>query len=409
MGTMMRSADLVVVGLGAVGSAALYQAARRGMTAIGIDQFAPPHDRGSSHGDTRITRQAIGEGNEFVPLVLRSDEIWNELESATGRNLATRCGCLVLQSPQIASNHHGAVSFIRSTVDAALQFRIAHERLSAQEVRKRFPQFVVNDEEAGYFEPGAGFLRPEACITAQLSEARRLGATIVTGEEALRIIQHPESVSVRTTGDHYAGARVILTAGPWIAKLLGHSLRSSSGTAVSSELFRVFRQTLCWFDVAGHAAQFSPECFPVFIWITGDRPRDMLYGFPAIDGASSGMKVATEQYDETTNPDRVNRDVDPREIAAMHAEYIAPRLPSVSNTCLRYKTCLYTVTPDAKFVIDRVEGCENVWFASACSGHGFKHSAALGEALVQLATGEPPRLDLSPFRMDRFAKVTGGD
>ncbi|HTV63947.1 MAG TPA: FAD-dependent oxidoreductase, partial [Bryocella sp.] len=132
---MSSTSDILVIGLGAVGSAATYQAAKRKAHVIGIDRFAPPHDQGSSHGETRITRQAIGEGREFVPLVLRSNEIWEELEAATGRNLLTRCGCLVLASPNAPGKHHGSSSFLQDTIDAAREFAIAHEILSADELR----------------------------------------------------------------------------------------------------------------------------------------------------------------------------------------------------------------------------------------------------------------------------------
>src|SRR5271166_2222763 len=168
---MAKAADVLVVGLGAMGSAALYQLAKLGVRAIGIDRFDPPHDRGSSHGETRITRQAIGEGREYVPLVLRSNRIWEELESASGRNLLTRNGALILQPPHIVGDHHGSTSFLADTIAAAKVNSIAHEVMSADEIARRFPQFRLNEEESGYFEPGAGFLRPEACVEAQLNLA----------------------------------------------------------------------------------------------------------------------------------------------------------------------------------------------------------------------------------------------
>ena len=145
-----------------------------------------------------------------------------------------------------------------------------------------------------------------------------------------------------------------------------------------------------------------PNDFPVFIWITGDRLQDMLYGFPAIDGPSGGIKVATERYEQTVDPDNVPRDVSEDSIAAMYSEYIAPRFPDVSRRCLRTATCLYTVTPDAKFVIDYADSNQNVIFASACSGHGFKHSPAVGEALAQCALQCPPRLTYPLFAWRRL-------
>lgn len=389
----MLTPDILVVGLGAVGSAALYQASKLGARCIGIDRFAPPHDQGSSHGDTRITRQAIGEGKVFVPLVLRSNQVWEEIEAATGRSLMVRNGCLVLASANTPGCHHGSTSFVQDTIDAAREFGIAHEVLSADDVAHRYPQYRLRGDEVGYFEPGAGFLRPEACIDAQLQLARKAGAQIITDETVLEIKpDRNNSLEVRTSRASYSAGQVIVTAGAWIPKLLG---------ADYARFFKIYRQMLCWFRVAKNQSRYTPQQFPVFIWITGNQPRDMMYGFPQID-ANGGAKIATEQYEATVDPDAVPRDVSPVEIAALYDEYIAPRFPDVSGDCLRSATCLYTVTADAKFVIDEFRDSHNVVFASACSGHGFKHSAAIGEALAQRALRLPTSVDLSPFRLRRF-------
>jgi len=392
---MAKAADVLVVGLGAMGSAALYQLAKLGARAIGIDRFVPPHDQGSSHGDTRITREAIGEGRDFVPLVLRSNQIWEELEAATSRTLLTRNGALVLASQSISGNHHGSTSFVQDTINTATEFGIAHEILDGEEIHRRYPQFKLSGDEVGYFEPGAGFLRPEACVETQLSLARQLGAKVFTSEIVLDIKQAERGVvEVKTDRNTYSAARVIVTAGPWMQKMLG---------AEYARYFRIYRQVLCWFALARNAEQYAPAKFPVFIWIVGNRQRDMLYGFPAIDGPEGGLKVASEQYEATVDPDAVARTVGEREIVAMYDEYIAPRFPDVSGKCLRAATCLYTVTPDAKFIVDKFRDCENVVFASACSGHGFKHSAAMGESLALWALERPSAIDLSPFRLDRFS------
>jgi len=390
---MAITADMAVIGLGAVGSAALYQTAKLGVKVIGIDRFEPPHDQGSSHGETRITRQAIGEGREFVPLVLRSNEIWDELESATGRDLITRNGGLILASPNIEGKHHGSNSFLLETINIARAFGIPHQQLSGDDIRHLYPQFRLNDQEIGYFEPGAGFLRPEACVEAQIEQAKTLGASVFTSERVLELGASVESVEIRTDKATYSAAKIILTAGPWIAKFLPHELAGH---------FAVYRQTLCWFGLQHNQDRYSPGHFPVFIWITGDRLQDMLYGFPAIDGPAGGLKVSTERYENTVDADAVPRDVPEESTDAMYSEYIAPRLPDVSNRCLRTATCLYTVTPDAKFVIDYADASQNILFASACSGHGFKHSSAVGEALAQRALGKPARLNLSSFALERL-------
>ena len=391
MGRVSTKADILVVGLGAAGSAALYQAAKLGARAIGIDRFHPPHDLGSSHGETRITRQAIGEGGEYVPLVLRSNQIWEELEAASGQSLLMHNGALILQSPHIVGDHHGSTSFLADTIAAAKENDIPHQVLSTAEIRKRFPQFRLENDEAGYFEPGAGFLRPEACIETQLAEAKRLGAEIRTGETVTSV--RAEGTSVRVTSDResYSVGHAILAAGPWISRLLPNQI---------ARQLLVYRQVMTWYALAGNHERYTPQHFPVFIWITGNRPSDMFYGFPAIDG-STAIKTATERYDSAVDPDRVERKVSDDEIAELYANYIATRLPDVSPECVRAATCLYTVAPGARFIIDQADDAGRILFASACSGHGFKHSPAVGEALARRALGLPPLVDLSMFAKDR--------
>ena len=255
MAEMAITADIVVIGLGAVGSAALYQSAKLGARVVGIDRFKPPHDQGSSHGETRITRQAIGEGREFVPLVLRSNEIWEELEGATGRSLMTRNGGLVLASGEIGGSHHGSNSFLQDTIDAAVEFGIQHETLTAEDIRRLFPQFRLTANEEGYFEPGAGFLRPEACVEVQLDQARRFGAEICTSETVMDLRPAGDTVEVRTDKAHYSAAKVILTAGPWIAELPAAEYASH---------FQVYRQTLCWFAVRGNHERYYARAISRF-------------------------------------------------------------------------------------------------------------------------------------------------
>ena len=199
MAAMAITADIVVVGLGAVGSAALYQCAKLGAKVVGIDRFTPPHDQGSSHGETRITRQAIGEGREFVPLVLRSNEIWKELEAASGRSLMTRNGGLVLATSGLVGSHHGSSSFLQDTIDAARAYDIPHQLLSSDEVRRLYPQLRLTANEQGYFEPGAGFLRPEACVETQIDQARKLGARVFTSETVLELKPDGDRVTITRT------------------------------------------------------------------------------------------------------------------------------------------------------------------------------------------------------------------
>ena len=387
-----HTADVVIVGLGAMGSAALYQTTRRGGTAIGIDQFEPPHDRGSSHGESRITRQAIGEGDAYVPLALRSHEIWRELEAHTGQSLLTACGGLILGRPSNAAIH-GQTDFVGNTIGAARRFGIPHEVLTPDEVSRRFPQCRLVGDETCYYEPGAGFLRPEACIAAQLDRARADGASVHCGQTVRRITADSKGTTVVTDSATYSAGHVIVTAGAWMPELLGDGF---------SKLLRVYQQTMYWF-APEDASAFGQGRFPIFIWRHGAQEADHFYGFPVV---GDGVKVATEQFAVATAADArrspVSAAAADAEARRMHHAHVHQRLVGVSDRCLRSVTCLYTVTPDFGFIIDRHPELDRVLVASPCSGHGFKHSAAVGEVLAGLAIDGGSRIDLTAFSIGRF-------
>ena len=387
----MQRYDTLVLGLGAMGSAALFQLARRGQNVAGIDQCSPPHALGSSHGDTRVTRLAIGEGAHYTPLVMRSHQLWREIEREAGRDLLTTTGGLIISSRSTTSRMHVA-DFFGTTVAAAERYGIAHEILDARAIRQRFPQFNIGDDEIGYYEHEAGFLRPEACVAAQLALAEKYGAAIHRNEKVLGFEESGAGVTVRTTKGTYAAERLIVSAGAWLPQLIASKY---------GQPFKIRRQVLFWFTPKGSIAPFQLGKFPIYIWEVQGRPQ-AIYGFPAIDGEHGGVKVATQQYETETTPDAVHRTVWDAEMRAMY-DYIAPYLPGFSDKCVKAVVCLYTQTPDAEFVIDTHPEMPRVIIASPCSGHGFKHSAAIGEALSEIVTQGRSRLDLSPFTFSRFA------
>ena len=386
--------DAIVVGLGAAGSATTFQLARRGAKVLGIDRFSPPHTNGSSHGETRITREAIGEGDAYVPLVRRSHRLWREIEAAAGVELFTVTGGLTIGVADGAGRHHG-VDFLRRTVECAERFGVVHERLDAAAIRARFPQFRLRGDESGYFEPGAGFLRPERCIAAQLALAQAAGARLATDEQVLGFAAagNGDAIEVRTTRANHLARALVLAVGPWLSRLLDPALGAA---------YQVHRQVQYWFDVAEAHERYAPGRFPAFIWMYGEREADFLYGIPAIDGPGGGLKVASEQYEATTDPDAVERSVSEDEVQAMY-DKVAGRLREVGPRLVRAKTCLYTTTPHRGFVVDRHPALPRVTIASPCSGHGFKHSAALGEALAQRLTEGASEIDLAPFALSRLA------
>jgi sarcosine oxidase len=381
---MQRNWDVIVVGLGAVGSAALYQLAKRGAKTLGIDRFQPPHDRGSSHGDTRITRLALGEGPHYVQFAKRSHEIWRELESETGARLFREVGGLFFGSIKNHGQAHGSADFLQTTINVAREHRIPHEVLDGNSMRQRFPQFRFRDDERGCLEHTAGFVHPEACIAAQLKVAAHLGAHVQTDEQVIRWSNSGNGIEVQTGRSSYSASRLILTAGAWLPQMVPELAARA----------RVFRQVLFWFEPDGPHELFTPERLPVYIRVP-DTGTNMLYGFPAIVGAGGGLKIAGEQFEQTTAPDAVNERVGANEEAAMHA-VASPHL-RITSRCVRSVVCKYTVTPDFHFIIDRAPQSDRVWFASACSGHGFKHSAAVGETLAELAVQGRTRYDLSSF------------
>jgi sarcosine oxidase len=392
---MNNTTDVIVIGLGAHGSATAYQLARLGVRAIGIDRLAPPHSLGSSHGSSRITRLAVGEGAQFVPLVKRSHQLWRELEERTGRPLYLRCGGLVMRSPGGASlvRHHGQVDFVQQTIDVARRFEIKHELLNAAEIQARFPQFVLRGDETGYFEPEAGVLNPEACVEAQLAQACVHGAELHTDETVRVIDQKGASVTVITDRGRYQAAKAVVCAGAWTARLFGPPWNS---------LLTVSRQTLHWFRTE-EPSRYAPGVFPIYIWIHGAGEDDAMYGFPLLDdaaGRQNGIKVGSARYSEPIDPDLVDRTVAESESRLVYEHHVHGRLRGVTSDQVASTVCLYTIAPGSNFIVDQHPAMPMVTVVSACSGHGFKHSAALGEAVAQRIVAGRSSIDLSDFALD---------
>lgn len=262
--------------------------------------------------------------------------------------------------------------------------------MDAAALRRRFPQFRFRDDERGS-EPGGGFVHPEACVAVQLAQARQHGARTHVDERVTGWSAAASGISVTTDRATYAGERLILTTGAWLPALV---------PALALQV-RVCRQVMFWFLPEGDHDRFTPAHMPVYVRLS-DVPGAMFYGFPAIDGPHGGLKIAGEQFERADAPGDVDPRVSAAEQVAMHAR-AAPHL-RIGSRCLRAVVCRYAVTPDFAFIVDHAPDSERVWFASACSGHGFKHSAALGEALAEIAVTGRSAVDLAPFRLDRLAR-----
>ncbi len=366
----MTDFDIIVVGLGAVGGAALLAAARAGAKVAGFDRFAPPHTFGSTHGETRIVRAAIGEGAAYTPFAQRSFALWDQLSAEAGDDrLVTRCGLLVLGGVLPHATHVPA-GFLETTIAAARSFGIAHEILNGGEVRARFPAYEQFDGERAYFEPGAGLAVPERVVGAQMRRAQALGATVRLNAPVVSMAADGAGVAVRTAGEVFRAGKVVLAAGAWIPGFL---------PATHARRLTVTRQTLHWFAPPADASAYAPERMPVFIW-------NDLYGFPiAVPGG--GVKIATEALDVAVDPDAVGYEVTDADIGLVTPR-VRASFPAL-GAHLRGATCLYTSTPDFNFWVGAHPLIEDVTVVSACSGHGFKHAAALGEAVVANALSLP--------------------
>jgi len=387
---LTQSFDFAVVGLGAMGSASLYQLAKRGVRVVGIDRFEPPHNQGSSHGETRITRRGIGEGEAYVPLAMRSHELWREIEAETGAALLHEIGSLIIAKPGDMVERPGRTAFIDRSIKAAQRYGIDHEVLSADEIRSRHPHFTPQDDEIGYFEPGGGYLNVEGCVGANLDLAVRHGAVTLLGAEVLSIVPEGDGVRITTTADTILAGQVAVSAGAWAGQLLGEPF---------SSILKPTRQVMHWYQIDPALAQAWAGS-PVFMWPHGEDGDGFFYGFPSLDGAT--FKTADEFYGAASDPNAIDRVVPPADSARMHAAHLAGRLANVVPRAVRTATCIYTATADSAFVIDRHPDHANVLVVSPCSGHGFKHSAAIGEAVAQVLVDGQSKVDLSAFALGRL-------
>lgn len=389
----MTTFDVAVVGLGAVGSALACRLARDGMSVVGFDAFHPPHDRGSSHGETRLTRLANGEGDAYAPLAQRSAEIWRDLEEESGEMLLVRCGAVIIANPDHQAERIVRRNFLRETQAVAERFGITHEVLSADELRHRFPQFSVSDDDLAYFEPGAGYLRPEACIAVQLELARRAGATLRLGCRIRAVADQGGCVRLSTDDGSVSAGVAAICAGPWAGQLLG---------APFDAALAPYRQTLHWFEVGDDMAE-AWRHGPVFTWSHGTGAGDFFYGFPCLPGAR-GVKVGTESFGASSDPETPAR-IDPDAARRSFDRHLNGRLVGLRTEGAVSMSCLYTVTRDFHFAVGPIQDGSNLWLVSACSGHGFKHAPAVAEAIAARLGGREPAADLSAFDPARLFRA----
>lgn len=384
--------EVVVIGLGALGSAILDQLAIRGVDVVGVDQFTPPHDRGSSHGSTRITRQALGEGTIYVQFVLAAHKRWRELESETGEKLFEQCGAVMIGSSCDGPTGHLDGDFLKNTFEAAEKFGIEHEKLDREGVVSRYPQLAgMNEDDIAYYEPGAGYVFPERCIDTQIKHARSSGARVFTGDRVTQVEETESGVKVSTDKLVIHAGKAVVAAGAWISHLLGDKYKN---------WFEVKRQTLFW--VALEDGYKFPPGSPIYIWEDGCGECGYFYGFPPVPGENS-VKVGSENLHSTTTADELDRIVTDEEAKDMVETHVKGHLVGVSDSVVNRCACILTFTPDSNFLIDYHPEMQNVFVVSACCGHGFKNSAGVGQAVAKEIVGEESDFDLAPFKFNRFA------
>ncbi|HEX4164478.1 MAG TPA: N-methyl-L-tryptophan oxidase [Bryobacteraceae bacterium] len=375
--------DVIVFGLGGMGSAAAYHLATRSQRVLGLEQFSPVHDKGSSHGASRIIRQAYHEDPAYVPLVQRAYQLWEKLQRDVEQPILRLTGGLMIGS--------ATSSIVTGTLASAAQHNLPHEIFSSADLQRRFPALRPRPDDTAVFELRAGFLRPELAVQAHLELAAASGAELHFEEPIVHWTASPsgEGVEVTTGKGSYRARNLVLAPGAWAAQFLPE-------LAVP---FDVRRHAMCWFQPPAGVDLFAPDRFPVYIWdVDGSN---VFYGFPAIDGSTGGVKIAMHSGGEPCTPAALSSDIPASSVEELR-RYIRRFLPALNGELLRSVPCMYTLTPDEHFVIAQLSETPQVAIAVGFSGHGFKFSSVIGEILADLAISGTTSQSISLFSPDRF-------
>ena len=362
-----------------MGSAAAHHLAARGQRVLGLEKFTPAHDKGSSHGGSRIIRQSYFEDPAYVPLLLRAYELWEQLAQDSGREVYRMTGGLFSGPPDSLT--------VAGSLRAAREWSLPHEVLEADEIRARYPTFTPAQGNVAVYEAKAGFARPEMTVQAHIDLATRAGAELHFGEPVSEWTETSGGVRVKTERGEYTAGQLVICPGAWAPQLL-----ADFGIPITIE-----RQVLYWLDPVGGTAPF--ENHPIFIDEHVDGQQ--IYGFPAIDGPGGGVKVAFFRKGIVCTPETIDREVRDSEIAEMRSR-TAELLPALDGPCLHSATCMYSNTPDEHFVIARHPESTNVTVACGFSGHGFKFVPVVGEILADLAIGGETSHPISLFDPKRL-------
>lgn len=378
-----RMFDVIVVGLGGMGSSAAYHLAARGKRVLGLEQYTPAHTNGSSHGDSRIIRQAYQESPDYVPLVKRAYELWERLEKDTGADLLCLTGGLMLGPP--------GSQIVEGTIRSAIEHNLQYEVLKSAELRRRYPVLHTRADETAVYEVRAGFLRPEAAVRAHLALANKAGAELHFEETVGMWTAGAagEQVRVVTNKGTYEAEKLVLAPGAWATDILGELHLP----------LEVQRRAVCWFQPQSSIESFLPERFPIYVWdVDGAH---VFYGFPAIDGPGAGAKVAMHSGGEKCSPATISRLISDDEVEELRG-HLRRFIPALNGALVKAQSCMYTMTPDEHFVVSLHPEFPQVAIAAGFSGHGFKFTSVMGEILADLTIDGRTLHPISFLSPDRF-------
>ncbi len=379
---MTKTYDVIVCGLGGMGSATVSHLAERGVKVFGFDRFNPPHTQGSSHGQSRIIRQAYFEGPGYVPLLFRAYELWEKLSRDCGKALLKETGCLMVGTT--------AGRVIKGSRLSAEKYGIDHEFLTASEIHQRFPVFSPSDNYTGLWEKKGGVVHPEEAIRAHLENGVGHGAQIATDESFLQWKKNPSGgIEVVSDKGRYSAGKLIVTAGPWAAKLFPE-LRLP---------LRIERLVLHWFQPDCGIESFLPERFPAHIWKIEDGTE--FYGVPYDGEVKNGVKVAIHNKGTPCDPDTIQREVTQSDIEQMR-DCLARTIPALTGPCLHSATCLYSQSPQGDFILGPHPEHSDLVLGLGFSGHGYKFCPVIGEILADFATNESSKFDLESFSPSKW-------
>lgn len=378
----MVTADVVVIGLGGMGAAAALRLAERGARVVGFEQFDFVHDRGSSHGESRIIRQAYFEHPDYVPLLRSAYDQWRELEARSGEKLLFETGVLMVGPAD------GEAVF--GTLNTAATHGIPIERLTGREAQSRWPGLQFRDADTVVFEPGAGYLPVERCVASCLQHARNAGAELYDRTSVLGWTDSGNHLRVTTTAGEFATSAIVITAGAWTNRIAARLRLPLS----------VVRKFVGWFPIEPARRLAALQLPPYFFETTAG----WFYGLPTLDGRT--LKISRHSGGEPVGvPDDVPRDVLPDDVPPLQ-DFIATHVPAATTTLDRHQVCLYTLTPDQHFAIGTDPGDSRVVFAAGFSGHGFKFAMVTGDILADLALQGSTRHPIEFLSPRRFADAT---